>query len=413
LKILILTPNYPNKNAPMNGVFIHQQVKALTSLGHECYVLLPYNWFPKFNFHKYHPYWREGFNYFSNLYDFYEGIRIHPVPVFIKMPNRLFREDPYQREANALASYIQNRPALHSADLICAHFMTETAYVGVLLKKKLEKPLVSFARGDDIHAWPKERPALLEHVVSVFQNSDLLVANSLKLGEDAKKIVSEKVKKDIKVVYNGIDFHKFFPVDPTAKKSIQQTFRLQPELKYLLCVATPVALKGWLELFDAIQFNSDNFENWKLLCVTVKRDYPDKLDLKKEADKRGILQLVKFFGQLPHAELSKLYQAVDAFVLPSYNEGMANVVLEAAASNLPLLITDVGGHREIFGDSESCIFVSPVDSISMSEGLSKFLNLHNHHPSPADTRAIVISKVGSYLDNARKLTELIEDGISK
>lgn len=397
----------------MNGIFIHQQVKALASLGIECHILMPYNWFPKFNLHQFHPYWREGFESYSNLFDFYEGISIQPVPVFVKMPNRLFPENPYQREANALAEYIQNRPALQSADFICAHFMTETAYVGVLLKEKLEKPLVSFARGDDIHVWPKERPALLEHVVSVFQNSDLLIANSRKLAEDAKTLVHERVKKNIEVVYNGIDYHKFFPGDLIRKKEIQLSFGLQTELKYLLCVATPVALKGWIELFDAIQNNVHDFGHWKLLCVTVNRDFPDKLDLEKEAEKRGILHLVKFFGQLPHQELSQLYQAADAFVLPSYNEGMANVVLEAAASNLPLLITDVGGHREIFGDSESCIFVKPTDSKSMSEGLSEFLQLQNQNSTSADTRAIVIRKVGSYLDNARKFAELIKDGIPK
>ena len=56
---------------------------------------------------------------------------------------------------------------------------------------------------------------------------------------------------------------------------------------------------------------------------------------------------LRFLGNVAHEELPELYRAHDAFVLPSRNEGMSNTVLEAMASGLPVIVTDVGGTAEL------------------------------------------------------------------
>lgn len=392
----------------MNGIFIYQQLKALEALGNRCEVVQAYKWFPPLGLHKYHPYWSEGYSKFTDFLDSPEIGRMHKIPVFVKMPDRFFSSDPYQREAKAIYKYLVKNSLLDKIDVIYANFYTETAFVGALLKEYTGKPLISIARGDDVHAWPQQNPLLLRHIAKVFESSDKLLANSKRLALDAENLMPD-FDKAVQVVYNGIDTNKFKPASQSDKNSIRKKLKLPVDKKLLLCVATPVKLKGWLELLDGIANNLERFEYWILVCIAPNRNFPDKLDLAAEAKSRGISEKILVIGQVEHSKLVAYYQASDAFILPSYNEGLANVVLEAAATNLPLLVTDVGGHREVFGNSGSTYLFPPKDPAALSESLLKFLS--NHADLVLDTRKVVIENVGDYHKNAKLLLTHFENAL--
>lgn len=59
----------------------------------------------------------------------------------------------------------------------------------------------------------------------------------------------------------------------------------------------------------------------------------------------------------------------DALVLPSYREGFPNVVLEAAAMNVPAIVTDVNGSREIITHNVNGLVVPPKDTESLFEAM--------------------------------------------
>lgn len=388
----------------MNGVFIHQQVKALQNLGHQCSVLLTHNWFPSRGFHKFHPYWKEGYDLKSDYFSEAEGVPIHSVPVLVKMPDRIFKEDPYEREANAIVKYVKSNLSLKDTDWIISHFWTETSYIGLLVKEKLSIPLASFCRGDDIHEWPQNNQILFSHIRRVYEGADRLFANSQRLADDAQALVSSSAKKNVEVIYNGVDLEKFKPVSLEKKVKIKSEFGWHKDEIHLLCVATPVVLKGWLELLDGFKLLVNKFHNVKLVAVTVDRNFPDKIDLKSEALKRAVEEKIIHLGQIHHDQLPKIYQACDLFVLPSYNEGLANVALEAAACNLPMVLTDVGGHKEIFEYSNSVKLVPPKDTNSLLEAIEKQIQ---EISNVADSRICVQGNVGSYLQNAQKLIKFL------
>lgn len=385
----------------MNGIFIHQQVRALQELGHQCFVILTHKWFPGIGLHKFHPYWREGYELKTDFLKELDGVKIFSVPVFIKMPNRFFDEDPYKREAKSIVSFVNKTPELKRIDWVISHFWTETSYVGQFVKEELELPLAAFCRGDDIHEWPINNPALLAHVEKVYSNSEVLFSNSKRLAFDAQNLVNKAIPRDIHTIYNGVDLQKFHEVDLEKKQELKDKLGWDKNKIQLLCVATPVKLKGWIELLDAFCEVLKVNERIQLKGVTVNRNYPDRLDLSLEASKRGIEKEVEFLGQVPHDQLNEIYQASDLFVLPSYNEGLANVALEAAASNLPLVLTDVGGHKEIFELSESVSLVSPKDANELASGIKKQLNRLDE--GKQDSRYWVEKRVGDYTQNAKKI----------
>ena len=69
------------------------------------------------------------------------------------------------------------------------------------------------------------------------------------------------------------------------------------------------------------------------------------------------------------------YAQADCVVLPSYHEGMSNVLLEAAAMGRPLITTDIGGCREAVSPDESGFLCPVKDSEALTACLRRLLSL--------------------------------------
>ena len=61
------------------------------------------------------------------------------------------------------------------------------------------------------------------------------------------------------------------------------------------------------------------------------------------------------------------------FVLPSYREGLPQVALEAAASSMPLIITDTVGYRDCLEDKKSGFLITIKDTVSLEEKIYFFI----------------------------------------
>src|SRR5205085_7777611 len=66
-------------------------------------------------------------------------------------------------------------------------------------------------------------------------------------------------------------------------------------------------------------------------------------------------------------DLDELIRQLDLFVLPSYTEGLPNVVLEAFAAGVPVVATSVGGTPEIVQHERSGLLVPPGDASALAE----------------------------------------------
>lgn len=124
--------------------------------------------------------------------------------------------------------------------------------------------------------------------------------------------------------------------------------------------------KGIEELLEAArQLQDENTEFW--LLGYCDEDYQEKLDA---CEKAG---LVKQLGFDPDVQ-SYLKQA-SALVLPTYHEGMSNVLMEASASGRPVIATDISGCREIFEEGVTGFGCKPGSSEELVRALKAFLAL--------------------------------------
>jgi glycosyltransferase involved in cell wall biosynthesis len=105
--------------------------------------------------------------------------------------------------------------------------------------------------------------------------------------------------------------------------------------------------------------------------VLIVGDGPLRDDLARQAADLGVLESVRFVGQLPDVRVALC--AMDVFVLPSNAEGMPNALLEAMAARRAVVATEVGGMREVVDGGRTGVLVPPQDPEALGRAILHLL----------------------------------------
>jgi glycosyltransferase involved in cell wall biosynthesis len=105
-------------------------------------------------------------------------------------------------------------------------------------------------------------------------------------------------------------------------------------------------------------------------ALVLVGDGPERDRLAARADELGIADRVHFTGSVPTP--AEHLRAADVFALPSVAEGMSNSLLEAMATGLPCLASDIGGNTDLLGVGEAGLLL-PDDRPAWTEALVRVL----------------------------------------
>lgn len=83
--------------------------------------------------------------------------------------------------------------------------------------------------------------------------------------------------------------------------------------------------------------------------------------------------LIIYHGQVN--DVKELFKQVNCVVLPSYHEGMSNVLLEASASGIPVIASDIPGCREIIDDGKTGFIFESKNAKALIKAMNKIINL--------------------------------------
>jgi glycosyltransferase involved in cell wall biosynthesis len=157
-----------------------------------------------------------------------------------------------------------------------------------------------------------------------------------------------------KVCYipNGVDCARFAPATPEARDVVRRQFGCSPEEVVVGTVGQLRAEKNHERLLRAFARAAAG-RPAKLLLVG---DGPLRPELERRAHELGLAGRVVFTGVL--TDPAECYRALDVFALSSDTEQMPIAVLEAMATGLPVVSTDVGDVR-VMVSPENCRFVVP------------------------------------------------------
>lgn len=185
--------------------------------------------------------------------------------------------------------------------------------------------------------------------------------------------------RQVFTLMNPVDTGIFHPVNqPSEKITCRQKFGLNPEQKVLLFVGSLIQRKGVDVLVDAfIEAKKNDPSLHLMLAGACQLSENPSLDMSFiEAIKNRILSSgnsdsVTFLGLIQNREyLADLYRAADVFIFPSRNEGLGNVVLEAMASGLPVVVSRLPVLQSVLTDGENGLFVPLDDSAALAKTIN-------------------------------------------
>ncbi|WP_424355699.1 glycosyltransferase family 4 protein [Methanobacterium sp. MBAC-LM] len=233
-----------------------------------------------------------------------------------------------------------------------------SAFTAYLIKKSLKIPYVVYGRGSDIYPFKAEKIL----VKAILNNADSVIA----LTEHMKKEIQKISDKEVLVVPNGIDMNRF------NDSSLTYTELLKG--KTIIFIGNLRPEKGLSYLIEAMMYVTKKDMNTQLLIVG---EGPQRENLEKLVNKLNINNRVTFSGKVTTDKVPVYLKNSDIFVLPSLQEGFPNVLLEAMASGLPVVATEVCGINEIIEDGKNGFLVKPQNSKEIAEKILLLLNNHN------------------------------------
>ena len=171
----------------------------------------------------------------------------------------------------------------------------------------------------------------------------------------------------VRIVPNGVDIEKYKPAENSAILKCQ--FGLK-NVYTVLFVGNLIPRKGLMFLVDAAMQVVKTYPKTQFVIVgegSLKTWLINKLVAVK------LLDNFVFKSGLSEEELSALYSCSDVFVLPSIQEGQGIVLLEASASEKPVVAFNIGGVNEVVVDAKTGLLVDCGNSSKLAEALMKLL----------------------------------------
>ncbi len=221
-------------------------------------------------------------------------------------------------------------------DICQVFFGIPSGPLGYRLKKKYKIPYVIRFGGGDVPGYQKRFNLMYKVLGSaikrIWKNADARVANSEGLRQMALNYCN---KYDFNVIHNGVDTEVFKP--STKEKNYEEI--------NILFVSRLIERKGLQHIIPSLRRIEEETDKKTTLAVVGSGPYKETLE--GIAKDNNVSNMISFVGEKKGVELLKYYQNGDIFILPSSNEGMPNVVLEAMACGLPIIMTPCHGSKEL------------------------------------------------------------------
>ncbi|MEO8304487.1 MAG: TIGR03088 family PEP-CTERM/XrtA system glycosyltransferase [Betaproteobacteria bacterium] len=174
------------------------------------------------------------------------------------------------------------------------------------------------------------------------------VSHYIALSRDLERYLCTKVgvaPERVAQIYNGVDAARFRPPESSRVPIDGCPFRNR-ETWLVGTVGRMEAVKDPLNLvrafIQALQLAPSKRARMRLVIVGDGALYSDARAMLESA---GVADLAWLPGE--RADVPAILQGLDCFVMPSLGEGISNTILEAMATALPVIATDVGGNREL------------------------------------------------------------------
>lgn len=243
----------------------------------------------------------------------------------------------------------------------------------------------------------------LEWIASRFSDAELIQSP-----EDFELLAQRGImpRSKLRLLGNGVDLERFSP-SPEMREAVRSELGLSSGQIAVGLVARLVEEKGVPELIQAAERLDDRY----IVFIVGPKDHEKADAVSEELLTRAEANGVRFLGM--RKDVERIYQGLDVFVLPSHREGFPRAAMEAAASGLPVIATDIRGCRQVVEDGVNG-FLFPVRDVDALTAAIDRVGSDNELRSQMsrasvdrarvhfDERQIVKRVMGAYAEVARR-----------
>lgn len=321
MRLLFVSNLFPNPAEPVLGIFNAQQVAALSKVC-KVTVVAPTSYATPDEI-------RDGFRV------------IHPKFFHVPLLSRRLNGWLFAR---AIEPVIRRE----RFDMVLASWAYPDAY-GVMLVAEIRKfPFAAEVLGSDVNVY-FENPTRKRQILRALRASRVVFAKSRAL---QTRLAAEGIESVLD--YNGIDRGRFHPLD---RAEACRKLGLDPNRRRVLYVGNLFPVKGPVVLARAAK----QLPQAEVIFVGSGTEK---------------INAGRCVGARPHDEIPLWMNACDVLCLPSLNEGLPNVVLEAMACGLPVVASRVGGVPEIVRESVNGLLTPAGEAAALATALRQALTLN-------------------------------------
>lgn len=239
-------------------------------------------------------------------------------------------------------------------DIIHAHYASSYGLLASFLGRH---PLLISMWGSDIFDFPKANRLNRIILERNFKNADYLFSTSHAMAIEAKKYTS----KNINVVPFGVNLNQF------SKQERATT----PEI-VIGIVKTLEPNYGIRFLIAAFKILKDDLPNQSLRLI-IAGEGSEEQALKDQVKSLGLQKHVAFRGYIKNDKVAACFNQMDIAVIPSLEESFGVSAVEAAACELPVVATRVGGLPEVIIEGVTGLLCEPGNVEDLTAKLKKLI----------------------------------------
>jgi teichuronic acid biosynthesis glycosyltransferase TuaC len=250
-------------------------------------------------------------------------------------------------------------------DVIHAHCLSP-ASLGAAIAARVSgvpvivKPSLGGADGEMARL---RRSAAASPLLSVLRRVDRFAVLSDDI--EAELVHAGVARERLVRVHNGIDLETFRPPRPGERERLRRQLGF-PGGRVVLFAGQLVARKGIVETLQAWGAVVPAFDNALLVVVGDGPERPAVIEAANDPAAR-----VRYLGVV--GNLSEVMRASDLFVLASRNESFGNVIIEAMASGLPVIVGATGVAAQLRIDPDAGRVLQHIDPTAIARGLRDIL----------------------------------------
>lgn len=268
--------------------------------------------------------------------------------------------------ARALREPVRELRQRFAFDVVLSSWMFPDSCAIAELSPELDFPFAAIAQGSDVHQY-LQIPTRREIMTRLLPRASAIITRS---GELARLLAGAGLAQErLHPVYNGVDLDLFQPGDKAAAR---RELSLPADAPIILFVGNFYGIKNPLIPPTALaNLSTVSFPTPPVLVMVGGGHLEPQV--RHLTERLSIKDRVIFAGRTNAAGVARYMQAADTLCLPSQNEGVPNVILEAFACGLPVIASRVGGIPEVHPGDAFGRLVSPPEPATFAAAFQEVL----------------------------------------